>query len=139
MSGHNNTELNELRHIEENLEDLIARGREMLERSALVEELRSQWEEVTAKQHEFREKRRHLVEIHNRQHKEFMLVNNRCMDLEDELESAEDGIQARCFYLLDRGLEDTDAMVGRGVACRSDLTGWRKLVARTLGWEKVGA
>lgn len=125
MRGANNYhEIAALREVEEQIMDVIARAREILARRATVEELRAAYLDINERQADYRGKLEDVFLLHDRRHKEFQALFQRCRRLLDELEQAEDSIQNECFKLLFCDLRDAEAARHLAVGANRKLSGW---------------
>jgi chromosome segregation ATPase len=138
MTANNHAELNELRRVEESMEDAIGRLKKIMDRADEVDDLRAAAADINQKQADLREKRRKIREAFNRRCQEFALVDARCDDLESEFDQIEDGIQDRSFRLLELDMKDVGKAADHAVTSRSGLTSWREKW-RTGRREKVTA
>jgi PAS domain-containing protein len=124
IQGNNFTEISALRDIEGNIMDIIARARDILGRTASMEELRSSFREINEKQAAYEHKLEAILMLHNRRHEEFQALFRRCKGLIAELESAEDKIQHETFRMLSRCRKDAEAVRVLGVESNKMLSGW---------------
>lgn len=123
-------EISALREIEDDIMDIIARSREVLSRTASIEELRRSFRTINEKQAVYKHNLEDLLLLHDRRHKEFQLLFRRCQSLLAELETAEDSIQNETFRLLASDRTDAEAIRALGVAANEKISGW---VSRNLG------